>query len=124
MCSVPEQYSAHRPPHPLKACRSPCHVVYTDFRPTPLQHYIFPAGADGMHMVVDEKSVFREDNFSKAVAAVTEHSPAAKAGERQRKKGGQGRAAQEQESDIFKIVRMIMERGYDPVSSHCQPAAS
>lgn len=23
---------------------SPCHVVYTDYRPTPLQHYIFPAG--------------------------------------------------------------------------------
>jgi len=22
----------------------PCHVVYTDHRPTPLQHYIFPAG--------------------------------------------------------------------------------
>ncbi|KAG8898140.1 ATP-dependent RNA helicase mtr4 [Tulasnella sp. 403] len=24
----------------------PCHVVYTDFRPTPLQHYLFPAGGD------------------------------------------------------------------------------
>ncbi len=23
---------------------SPCHVVYTEYRPTPLQHYIFPAG--------------------------------------------------------------------------------
>ncbi len=32
----------------------PCHVVYTDYRPTPLQHYIFPAGGDGIHMVVDE----------------------------------------------------------------------
>ena len=33
----------------------PCHVVYTDYRPTPLQHYIFPAGGDGIHMVVDEQ---------------------------------------------------------------------
>lgn len=32
----------------------PCHVVYTDYRPTPLQHYIFPAGGDGLHLVVDE----------------------------------------------------------------------
>jgi len=32
----------------------PCHVVYTDYRPTPLQHYIFPAGGDGIHLVVDE----------------------------------------------------------------------
>lgn len=33
----------------------PCHVVYTDYRPTPLQHYIFPAGGDGIHLVVNEK---------------------------------------------------------------------
>ena len=32
----------------------PCHVVYTDYRPTPLQHYIYPAGGDGIHLVVDE----------------------------------------------------------------------
>ena len=29
----------------------PCHVVYTDYRPTPLQHYIFPVGGDGIHLV-------------------------------------------------------------------------
>jgi superfamily II helicase len=23
---------------------APCHVVYTDYRPTPLQHYIYPQG--------------------------------------------------------------------------------
>lgn len=36
----------------------PCHVVYTEYRPTPLQHYIFPAGGDGIHLVVDEKVRF------------------------------------------------------------------
>ncbi len=30
-----------------KTHRSPCHVVYTDYRPTPLQHYLFPAGGAG-----------------------------------------------------------------------------
>lgn len=39
----------------------PCHVVYTDYRPTPLQHYVFPAGGDGLHLVVDEKGTFRYD---------------------------------------------------------------
>ncbi|KAK7824073.1 hypothetical protein U0070_019759, partial [Myodes glareolus] len=34
--------------------KQPCHVIYTDYRPTPLQHYIFPAGGDGLHLVVDE----------------------------------------------------------------------
>jgi superfamily II RNA helicase len=38
----------------------PCHVVYTDYRPTPLQHYIFPGGGDGLHLVVDELGNFRE----------------------------------------------------------------
>ncbi|KAJ1559542.1 ATP-dependent RNA helicase mtr4, partial [Cladochytrium tenue] len=41
----------------------PCHIVFTDYRPAPLQHYLFPAG-DGIHLVVDENRVPREDNFS------------------------------------------------------------
>ena len=48
----------------------PCHVVYTDFRPTPLQHYLFPAGGEGIHLVVDEKGNFREDNFQKAMGMI------------------------------------------------------
>lgn len=50
----------------------PCHVVYTDYRPTPLQHYLFPAGGDGIFLVVDEKGNFREDNFQKAMGALQE----------------------------------------------------
>lgn len=48
----------------------PCHVVFTDFRPTPLQHYLFPAGSDGIYMVVNEKSEFKEDNFQKAMGMI------------------------------------------------------
>jgi ATP-dependent RNA helicase DOB1 len=29
----------------------PCHVVYTDFRPTPLQHYAYAPGAKGLFLV-------------------------------------------------------------------------
>ena len=31
--------------------QQPCHVVYTDFRPTPLQHYAFPLGGSGLFLV-------------------------------------------------------------------------
>ena len=48
----------------------PCHVVYTNFRPVPLQHYIFPQGGEGLHLVVDEKGKFREANFQKAMATL------------------------------------------------------
>lgn len=49
--------------------KQPCHVVYTDFRPTPLQHYVFPMGGQGLYLVVDEKGVFKEDNFNKLKAS-------------------------------------------------------
>ena len=45
--------------------------MYTDYRPTPLQHYMFPAGGDGLYMIVDERGVFREDSFQKSIAALT-----------------------------------------------------
>lgn len=74
----------------------PCHVVYTDFRPTPLQHYLFPTGGDGIHLVVDEKGTFREDNFQKAMGALAEgrgedpaNAEAGKGRKGQTKKGGQ-----------------------------------
>lgn len=48
----------------------PCHVVYTDFRPTPLQHYLFPIGGNGIFLVVDDSGKFREENFQKAMAVL------------------------------------------------------
>lgn len=41
----------------------PCHVVYTEFRPTPLQHYIYPAGGDGLHLIVDENVCWSANKF-------------------------------------------------------------
>jgi ATP-dependent RNA helicase DOB1 len=97
-----------------------CHVVYTDYRPTPLQHFIFPAGGDGVYLVVDEKGVFREDTFSKAMAALGSSSledavddvVTKGAGKKSRMKGNKGKGGP---ADLFKIVRMVMERHYDPV---------
>lgn len=54
-------------------CRShvqPCHVVYTDFRPTPLQHYLFPAGGEGIYLVVNERGEFKEETFGRAMSKI------------------------------------------------------
>lgn len=99
----------------------PCHVVYTDFRPTPLQHYLFPQGGEGIHLVVDERGTFREDNFQKAMGALADSKgddvadPNAGGGKRkgQVKKGGGG--GKKGPSDIYKIVKMIMVKNYNPV---------
>ncbi|KAK9457925.1 rRNA-processing arch domain-containing protein [Dipodascopsis uninucleata] len=94
----------------------PCHVVYTDFRPTPLQHYLFPAGGDGIHLVVDEKGIFREDSFQKAMGQLAERADevAASKKDKKRKKGPKGQNSQGP-SDIYKIVKMIMTKHYNPV---------
>ena len=98
----------------------PCHVVYTDFRPTPLQHYFFPAGADGIHLVVDEKGAFREDNFNKAMATIAEKQGDDPADAMAKRKGkGKdkrlNKGGTKGPSDIYKIVKMIMMKNYNPV---------
>ncbi len=103
-----------------KTHSQPCHVVYTDFRPTPLQHYFFPAGADGIHLVVDEKGVFREDNFQKAMSTIADKQGDDPANAMARRKGRgrdkrMNKGGTKGPSDIYKIVRMIMTKNYNPV---------
>jgi ATP-dependent RNA helicase DOB1 len=56
-----------------KSHEQPCHIVYTDFRPTPLQHYLFPAGGEGIYLVVNERGEFREDTFNKAMSKIQDN---------------------------------------------------
>ncbi|KAI3803198.1 hypothetical protein L1987_31347 [Smallanthus sonchifolius] len=97
--------------------KQPCHVVYTDFRPTPLQHYVFPIGGSGLYLVVDENEQFREDNFLKLQDTFTKQKqiggnlsgsnrPSGRIAKAGNASGG---------SDIYKIVKMIMERKFQPV---------
>ena len=32
----------------------PCNIIYTEFRPVPLQHYVYPTGSDDILLTVDE----------------------------------------------------------------------
>ncbi|KAJ6958633.1 hypothetical protein NC653_040319 [Populus alba x Populus x berolinensis] len=88
--------------------KQPCHVVYTDFRPTPLQHYVFPVGGAGLYLVVDESEQFREDNcmklqdtFSKQKIGEGNKSANGKASGRIAKGGNTSGG-----SDIYKIVKL------------------
>ena len=94
--------------------KQPCHVVYTDYRPTPLQHYLFPAGGDGIHLVVDENGNFKEDNFNTAMNVLLNAGEAAK-GDQRGRKGGIKATGPNGTTNIFKIVKMIMEHSLAPV---------
>ncbi|KAJ2965863.1 hypothetical protein NQ176_g10417 [Zarea fungicola] len=97
-----------------------CHVVYTDFRPTPLQNYFYPAGGSGARIVVDEKGNFNEDNFNIVMKEVEEKKGAdpndinAKTtGRGKNKKTHKGGA--DDGSDMSKIIRMTIRKSFNPV---------
>lgn len=101
-----------------KIHEQPCHVVYTNYRPTPLQHYLFPAGGSGIHLVVDEKGTFREENFQKAMGSLGERmgEDSASALAKTDKKGQVWKGGVRSGTpDIYKIIKMIMLRNYNPV---------
>ncbi|CAI9287231.1 unnamed protein product [Lactuca saligna] len=95
--------------------QQPCHIVYTDYRPTPLQHYLFPTGGDGLYLVVDEKGKFREDSFQKALNALVPANDGDKKKDYGKKQKGLVNGRGGEDSDIFKMVKMIIQRQYDPV---------
>lgn len=97
-----------------KVHKQPCHIVYTDYRPTPLQHYVFPSGGDGLYLAVDEKAKFREESFQKALNALV---PASDDKKRENGKWMKDLVVGKvgEQSDIFKLVKMIIHRQYDPV---------
>ncbi|KAL3515766.1 hypothetical protein ACH5RR_022668 [Cinchona calisaya] len=98
-----------------KVHQQPCHIVYTDYRPTPLQHYIFPSGGNGLYLVVDEKGKFREDSFQKALNALVPPGDGVKKRENGKWQKGLVVGKAGEDSDIFKMVKMIIQRQYDPV---------
>ncbi|KAL1881390.1 hypothetical protein VTK73DRAFT_4150 [Phialemonium thermophilum] len=105
-----------------KIHRQACHVVYTDFRPTPLQNYFFPAGGNGIYLIVDEKNVFKEKNFNDAMAMIEAKKgddpadwSAKQKGKGKNKKTNKGGAAANENADIYKIIKMIMKKNFHPV---------
>ncbi|KAK4179469.1 putative ATP dependent RNA helicase [Triangularia setosa] len=105
-----------------KIHRQACHVVYTDFRPTPLQNYFFPAGGKGIFLIVDEKGNFKENNFQHAMNLIEANKgsdpadwSAKRKGKGKDKKTNKGGDAPNETADIAKIIRMIVKKKFQPV---------
>jgi ATP-dependent RNA helicase DOB1 len=90
-------------------------VVYTDFRPTPLQHYLFPTGAEGIYLVVDEKGVFKENNFAKAIQVIEDDMSITKVLEKRQGKGDKGKQKKQTQSQEMKtLITLIVSKGLEP----------
>jgi len=104
-----------------KIHRQACHVVYTDFRPTPLQNYCFPSGHKGLYLIVDERGNFKEKNFNTAMAMIEANKGgdaadpnARQQGKGKNKKTFQGRSS-DASADIYKVIKMIVRKSFNPV---------
>ena len=86
--------------------------MYTDFRPTPLQHYIFPSGGNGIHLIVDEKGQFREQNFAKAIAVLEKDQNLDAILEQKKNKKKQTKVTMQQE--MKKLISLIVDKNLDP----------
>ena len=99
----------------VKIKNQPCNVVYTDFRPTPLQHYLFPTGAEGIYLVVDEKGVFKENNFAKAIQVIEDDMSITKVLEKRQGKGDKGKQKKQTQSQEMKtLITLIVSKGLEP----------
>jgi ATP-dependent RNA helicase DOB1 len=87
--------------------RAPCHVIATDYRPTPLQHFMFPSGGQGLYLVLDEGGEFLEDNFSRMIAAMNE-------GKQGAGRAGMGGRLRRGPPDIHKVVSCILDQKLEP----------
>ncbi|KAA8491098.1 Superkiller viralicidic activity 2-like 2 [Porphyridium purpureum] len=100
--------------------RQPCHTVYTDTRPVPLQHYLFASGSSGLHLVVNEKGEFLENSFERALAELSSNTENTQAQLRTTisgKAAAQARLRQthSKSMDCGKLLNMLVDKGYQPV---------
>jgi len=89
---------------------APCHVVSTDYRPTPLVHYAFPLGGNGLYLLVDDKGNFKSENFNKMATllkeSTEEQQAPGSAGGRSSAGGKKGREKQG-DKDVRKYAKKV-----------------
>ncbi|KAG0476824.1 hypothetical protein HPP92_013665 [Vanilla planifolia] len=91
-------------------------MLFTQTIDPPLQHYFFSfRGGDGLYLVVDEKSKFKEDNFQRALNALVPRKEADKKRDIEKWQKALLEGNPSEDSDIFKLVKMLIQRQYDPV---------
>lgn len=79
----------------------PCHVITTDYRPTPLCHYIFTPNGQGLYLVVDQKNKFHQENFEEASKSISFE--------------GRARGPLKGPSDLARLLTLARERDWLPL---------
>ncbi|CAH8867907.1 unnamed protein product [Trichobilharzia szidati] len=86
----------------------PCHVVSSEYRPVPLRHYLYPAGSEGLFLVLDEGK-YIEENFERAMRSFTTSEPSTSSGKRGREQNARSG------NDVIQIVQLVKHRSLEPI---------
>ena len=95
----------------------PCKIVSTDFRPVPLQTYVFPAGGKGLYLVLDEHGQFRENSFATALRSMVGATDLQQGPNTVRR--GMMNRKRKDFTEVQKIVGLIMTSSFDPCIVFC-----
>ena len=98
--------------------QQPCKIVSTDFRPVPLQTYVFPAGGKGLYLVQDEHGTFRESSFATALNSMSSTADVQQ-GPNTVRRGVNSHKRNNDFTDVLKIVNLIMSLNFDPCIVFC-----
>ncbi len=108
----------------------PCNIIYTEFRPVPLQHYVYPTGSDDIYLTVDEKGNFKEENFNKALSQISSNISMDNTDLNSNNKNilnqlnNKGLSSQEKkikndEEDVKRVIELITSNDLDPGIIFC-----
>ena len=107
----------------------PCNIIYTEFRPVPLQHYVYPTGSDDILLTVDEKGNFKEDNFNRALSQISSNISIDNNDNLNNKNvlnllnnnslSSQEKKIKNDEEDIKRIIELITSNDLDPGIIFC-----
>jgi ATP-dependent RNA helicase DOB1 len=94
----------------------PCHIIYTDYRPTPLTHFVYPSGGEGIYAIVDSKKKFNEDSYRKALAVIEAKDSGVNDRQTKRQKSGgpRGTSNNEGKEDLMKVLRLCQDNSFLP----------
>ncbi|UKK01998.2 ATP-dependent RNA helicase [Theileria orientalis] len=88
----------------------PCNVVSTDFRPVPLNHYLYMSGGEGIYLVLDEDNNFKSNNYNKCLAS----GPSSNASKDRDSKSRDRKRGSSAYRDIESIVKLCFEKNLTP----------
>ena len=108
----------------------PCNIIYTEFRPVPLQHFVYPTGSDDILLTVDEKGNFKEENFNKALSTISSNisidnndinnnNKNLLAQLTNKYQSSQEKKMKNDEEDIKRIIELITSNDLDPGIIFC-----